>query len=203
MQSLSGDSVTPACVYSGLPGDPPRLCPTLTVTRRPGQDCTPDSDHAYRPARARPVTPAPAPGCPRCPLSHRQGHGARSPGPRLRSVRGSCKSAPSPGRAPGPRPIARIVEADGRAGPDPGHGSDKGRGPRGPGGGPGSGQPAPAGPSGPAPGAVRGGPECLESLPMLLSGRVRVHTGWDEELRARTAGVLVQYHYRGRGTAIV
>ena len=43
------------------------------------------------------------------------------------------------------------------------------------------------------------GPFCLESLPILWSDLVRVHpgrpaaiptaTGWDEELRARTAGV--------------
>ena len=52
---------------------------------------------------------------------------------------------------------------------------------------------------------------CLESIPMLLSDLVRFHlgrpaalptaTGWDEELRARTAGVrLVVVDYRGRGT---
>ena len=53
----------------------------------------------------------------------------------------------------------------------------------------------------PRPAAVSSPPECLESLPVLWSDLVRVHpgrpaalltrtaTGWDEELRARTAGV--------------
>ena len=48
------------------------------------------------------------------------------------------------------------------------------------------------------------------SLPILLSDLVRVHpgrpaapptaTGWDEELRARTAAGPPVYHYRGLGT---
>ena len=57
--------------------------------------------------------------------------------------------------------------------------------------------------------AVSGDNFCLESLPILLSDLVRVHQGrpaalptattrWDEELRARTAGV--PYDSRGRGT---